>query len=87
MIGLASCSDTKSSEDSLAAHGQSAFYIAGYHEGCPSGKNAGGDSFSQRALDNQANAVGNDYTTGWDYGFTTAAKPKSVNPPAPSARV
>ncbi|MCC1491323.1 hypothetical protein [Cognatishimia sp. F0-27] len=66
---LAACSTPQSSEDTLRKHGYSAAYVAGYHDGCPSGKRAGGDSFAQRTQDASAYAAGGDYATGWKYGF------------------
>lgn len=68
---LAGCGDPISSEDALRAHGYSEIYVAGYHDGCSSGKSAGGDSFSQRLRDGPAYVAGGDYKTGWDYGFVT----------------
>jgi hypothetical protein len=68
---IAACTDSLSSEDALRSHGYSEVYIAGYHDGCQSGKRAGGDSFSQRARDEAAYASGSDYKTGWDYAFVT----------------
>ena len=68
-IALAGCTSQQSSEDTLLQHGYSANYVAGYHDGCPSGKRAGGDSFQQQARNETAYAAGGDYKTGWDYGF------------------
>ena len=68
---LFACTDTISSEDALRKHGYSDVYVAGYHDGCQSGKNAGGDRFSQRVRNQTQYASGSDYKTGWDYGFTT----------------
>ncbi|MFO6464225.1 hypothetical protein ACK8OR_07530 [Jannaschia sp. KMU-145] len=68
-LALAGCVSQESSEATLAAHGYSAAYVAGYHDGCPSGRRAGGDSFSQRVRDAGAYGSGGDYRTGWDYGF------------------
>lgn len=66
---LAACSTPQSSEEALRQHGYSETYVAGYHDGCPSGKRAGGDRFSQRAQNASAYAAGGDYATGWDFGF------------------
>ena len=70
-VTLAGCATQQSSEDTLLQHGYSANYVAGYHDGCPSGKRAGGDGFKQAARDDTAYAVGGDYKTGWDYGYLT----------------
>lgn len=69
--GLAACSGTISSEDALRKHGYSDTYVSGYHDGCQSGKRAGGDSFSQRVRNDSSYAAGGDYRTGWEYGFVT----------------
>ena len=68
---VTACSDTVSSEDALRSHGYSDEYVRGYHDGCASGRNAGGDSFSNRARDNAAYDSSPDYRPGWDYGFVT----------------
>ncbi|MEM8553924.1 MAG: hypothetical protein AAGF71_03755 [Pseudomonadota bacterium] len=68
---ISGCGATISSEDALRKHGYSERYVTGYHDGCQSGKRAGGDSFSQRVRDNNSYAGGGDYSTGWDYGFVT----------------
>jgi hypothetical protein len=68
---LVACGDIVSSEDALRKHGYSETYVSGYHDGCQSGKRAGGDTFSQRARDQSAYAAGADYRSGWDYGFIT----------------
>ena len=68
---LMNCTDTAGSEQALRDHGYSPAYVAGYHDGCASGKNAGGDYFTQSARDEAAYASGSDYRTGWDYGFVT----------------
>ena len=65
------CTTQQSSEDALLQHGYSASYVAGYHDGCPSGKRASGDSFQQEAINQTAYAAGGDYKTGWDYGYLT----------------
>ncbi len=66
---LTACVSKQSSEETLRAHGYSTAYTAGYHDGCPSGKRAGGDTFSQRVQDTAAYAADGDYATGWNYGF------------------
>ncbi|WP_281995173.1 hypothetical protein [Ruegeria faecimaris] len=76
---LAGCGTQQSSEDTLRQHGYSANYVAGYHDGCPSGKRAGGDSFQQGARDDAAYAAGGDYKTGWDYGFLTCRETEAKN--------
>lgn len=68
---LMNCTGTAGSEQALRDHGYSDVYVAGYHDGCASGKNAGGDYFTQSARDEAAYASGRDYHTGWDYGFVT----------------
>ena len=68
---LSACGETISSEDALRKHGYSEQYVAGYHDGCQSGKRAGGDTFSQRARNETAYAQQGDYSHGWDYGFVT----------------
>ena len=66
------CGETvTSSEDALRAHGYSETYVRGYHEGCESGKQAGGDFLSKRVRDVRAYGSNSDYTSGWDYGFVT----------------
>lgn len=71
VLTVAACSDTISSENALLQHGYSEVYVVGYHDGCQSGKRAGGDSFSQRARDETRYASGSDYKTGWDYAFVS----------------
>ena len=73
------CATQQSSEDALLQHGYSANYVAGYHDGCPSGKRAGGDSFQQAARDEAAYAAGGDYTTGWDYGYLSCRETEIQN--------
>ena len=68
---LSACGETIGSEDALLQHGYSEIYVSGYHDGCDSGKNAGGDTFAKRARDEAAYNSGSDYKTGWDYGFVT----------------
>lgn len=68
---LLACGDIVSSEDALRKHGYSETYVSGYHDGCQSGKRAGGDGFSQRARDQSAYSAVADYRAGWDYGFIT----------------
>ncbi|WP_282061653.1 hypothetical protein [Roseobacter litoralis] len=76
---LAGCATQHSSEETLRQHGYSENYVAGYHDGCPSGKRAGGDSFQQAARDDVAYAAGGDYKTGWDYGFLTCRETEAQN--------
>ena len=69
---LSACSDSiTSSEDALRSHGYSEAYVSGYHDGCQSGKNAGGDTFSKRVRNGALYGSNEDYTPGWDYGFVT----------------
>ena len=74
---LLACTDTISSEDALRKHGYSEQYVAGYHDGCQSGKRAGGDAFSQRARNEAAYAKRGDYSHGWEYGFVTCRDQES----------
>ena len=76
---LLACSDTTSSEETLRSHGYSETYVSGYHDGCQSGKRAGGDSFSQRARDETRYGAAGDYKTGWDYGFVTCRDQEAHN--------
>lgn len=76
---LTGCATEQSSEDTLRQHGYSANYVAGYHDGCPSGKRAGGDRFKQGARDDGAYAAGGDYKTGWDYGYLTCRQTEARN--------
>ena len=76
---LSGCATEQSSEDTLLQHGYSANYVAGYHDGCPSGKRAGGDSFQQGARNDSAYAAGGDYKTGWDYGYLTCRETEVKN--------
>lgn len=69
LVVLTGCMSTQSSEVTLLQHGYSSAYVTGYHDGCSSGKRAGGDVFSQTVRDPQAYAAGGDYTTGWSMGF------------------
>lgn len=69
VIGVAGCASQQSSEETLRQHGYSQSYVAGYHDGCPSGKRAGGDPIAQRQQDAATYAANADYKTGWDYGF------------------
>lgn len=78
-LALAGCATEQSSEDTLLQHGYSTSYVAGYHDGCPSGKRAGGDSFQQSARDDGAYAAGGDYKTGWDYGYLTCRETEEQN--------
>lgn len=73
LLGLCACSDVTSSETALRQHGYSEPYVAGFHDGCESGKAAGGDSIHQRVRDGARydNSTNGDYHTGWDYGFLT----------------
>ena len=84
-VTVAGCSSQQSSEDTLLQHGYSANYVAGYHDGCPSGKRAGGDSFQQPARNDTAYAAGGDYKTGWDYGFLTCRDTEIQNERTASA--
>ena len=68
-LTITACGDTISSEDALRKHGYSDAYVAGFHDGCQSGKRAGGDNFSQRARNEARYTSGSDYKTGWDYAF------------------
>lgn len=68
---LAACASAPSTEEVLLSHGYSENYVAGYHDGCPSGKYSAGEVFAKRAQDAAAYAQGDDYKTGWDYGFMT----------------
>lgn len=76
---IAACTDSLSSEDALRSHGYSDVYVAGYHDGCESGKQAGGDSFAQRLRDQAAYSSSSDYKTGWDYGFVTCRDQEARN--------
>ena len=82
---LVGCTSQQSSEDALLQHGYSANYVAGYHDGCPSGKRAGGDSFQQGARNDEAYAAGGDYKTGWDYGYLTCRETEIQNERTASA--
>ncbi|QIE40881.1 hypothetical protein [Meridianimarinicoccus aquatilis] len=66
---LVGCATQQRSEETLRQHGYSAAYVAGFHDGCPSGKRAGGDPVAQRSLDDGAYSSNGDYRTGWDYGY------------------
>lgn len=79
------CTTQQSSEDALLQHGYSANYVAGYHDGCPSGKRAGGDGFQQEARDQTAYGAGGDYKTGWDYGYLTCRDQEIKNERTASA--
>ena len=68
---LSACSTVPSTEDVLRSHGYSKTYVAGYHDGCPSGKHSAGEIFTKRAQDAAAYAQDGDYKIGWDYGFMT----------------
>ena len=76
---LAACSSPQSSEETLRQHGYSEAYVAGYHDGCPSGKREGGDRFSQRVQNASAYAAGGDYRTGWNYGFVQCRDTEARN--------
>jgi hypothetical protein len=78
-LTAAGCTTQQSSEDTLLQHGYSANYVAGYHDGCPTGKRAGGDSFQQAARNDTAYAAGGDYTTGWDYGYLSCRETEIAN--------
>ncbi len=78
-LGLAGCDTQQSSEDTLLQHGYSQNYVAGYHDGCPSGKRAGGDSFSTPARNDTAYAAGGDYKTGWDFGYLSCRETEIQN--------
>jgi hypothetical protein len=84
-LATTGCSTQQSSEDTLLQHGYSANYVAGYHDGCPSGKRAGGDSFQQEARNETAYASGGDYKTGWDYGYISCRDTEIQNERAASA--
>lgn len=84
-LTLAGCSSQQSSEDALLQHGYSANYVAGYHDGCPSGKRAGGDSIQQATRDGSAYAAGGDYKTGWDYGYLSCRDTEIQNERTASA--
>ncbi|SHG82567.1 hypothetical protein [Marivita hallyeonensis] len=84
-IVLTACSAPQSSEETLRQHGYSETYVAGYHDGCPSGKRAGGDVFSQRVQNTSAYAAGGDYRTGWDYGFIQCRNTEARNEAIASA--
>lgn len=84
-IGLAGCASQQSSEEALLQHGYSPNYVAGYHDGCPSGKRVGGDPIAQRQQDAAAYAAGGDYKTGWDYGFVQCRETELQNEAAASA--
>lgn len=84
-VTLAGCASQQSSEDTLMQHGYSANYVAGYHDGCPSGQRAGGDGFRQPARNDTAYAAGGDYKTGWDYGFLTCRDAEIQNERTASA--
>lgn len=53
--------------------------MAGYHDGCESGKRAGGENFVQRMRDQGVYASGFDYMTGWGYGFVTCRDQEAPN--------
>ncbi|WP_299508440.1 hypothetical protein [uncultured Roseobacter sp.] len=78
-LALAACSASQSSEETLRQHGYSETYVAGYHDGCPSGKRAGGDVFSQRVQNASAYATDGDYRTGWDFGFVQCREIEARN--------
>jgi len=79
------CATQQSREDTLLQHGYSANYVAGYHDGCPSGKRAGGDSFQQPARNDASYAAGGDYKTGWDYGYLSCRDSEIQNERTASA--
>ena len=68
---MAGCGETISSEDALRQHGYSETYVRGFHDGCASGKHAGGDFLSDRTRDDGAYGAAGDYKTGWDYAFVS----------------
>ena len=71
-VVVAGCTDSvTSSEAALRSHGYSEVYVNGYHDGCQSGKAAGGDLFSDRVRNETAYGGAGDYKPGWDYGFVT----------------
>jgi hypothetical protein len=62
-----------SSEDTLRNHGYSEAYVEGYHDGCPSGKQAAGSWFDSHVQDDERFRNDHDYQVGWTYGFQTCS--------------
>ena len=76
---VTACVSAPNSENVLRSHGYSETYVTGYHDGCESGQQAGGDLFAQRSRDNAAYEAGSDYTTGWDFGFVDCEETEKRN--------
>ena len=58
-----------SNEQTLRHHGYSEQYVAGYEDGCSSGRRAAGSWLDPERQDMQLYSKHDDYRTGWDYGF------------------
>ena len=62
----AACAST---EETLRHHGYSEDYVAGYQDGCSSGRHAAGSLLDATRQDAAVYGSNEDYRTGWDYGF------------------
>ncbi|MGF1553514.1 MAG: hypothetical protein ACFBWO_13605 [Paracoccaceae bacterium] len=71
---LAGCAGGLSSEQTLRDHGYSEAYVAGYHDGCPSGARSEGAFTREGGRDEIAYESDADYGAGWDYGFVSCAE-------------